>query len=157
MSNWQTRLAAAGAALCLLGGAAGCGKQKAMTIGTVDTVALVQSDPDYQKMAVDYLKERASVQEKTQKLVRTAPQSEATRKTIENLNKELDKKWFEKTQKFLDARFQGIQGAAEAICKEKDIDLVLVDTSNYPTVEYGAVNITQDVELKLQQGGGAKQ
>ncbi len=133
----------------------GCGPTGKLTTGTVNTVALVQSDPDYQKMASDYAKARVELQKKINATIREAggPSnlSQTDLNKFRQMNAELDKKWFSKTQEFLKARFAHISEAAEAVSKDKRIDLVLVDTPGYPTVEYGAVNITQDLELKLQQ------
>ncbi len=157
MALWGTSL---GLAVMLV--ATGCGGKTGgkLTTGTVDSATLVQNDPEYQKTAADYAKARVDLQTKINKEVkdRGGPSSlsQSDLKRFQQMNVDLDKKWGEKTNTFLKKRFDAIQAAAKAVCDDKGIDLVLVDTPGFPTVEYGAVNITQDVELKLQQTSPAK-
>lgn len=143
-----------GLALMLVATGCGGGSGK-LTTGTVDSVSLVQNDPDYQKKANDYTKARVELQTKINKAIKAKGGASAlTQKDMTEFrqwNVDLDKKWGEETDAFLKKRFDRIVAASKAVSQDKGIDLVLVDTPGFPTVEYGAVNITQDVELKLQQ------
>lgn len=147
---WGTALA-----LGLMLTATGCVGSGKLVTGTVDSVSLVQNDPEYQKQAADYAKERVKLQTQINKILRErngpGNLTQADLTDFKKKNAELDKKWGEKTDAFLKKRFDAIVAASKQVSDDKGIDLVLVDTPGYPTVEYGAVNITQDVELKLQQ------
>lgn len=143
-------------AVMMLAVVTGCGGGSGkLTTATVDSVSLVQNDPDYQKKASDYAKARVELQTKINKAIKDRGGASAlTQKDMTEFrewNVKLDKKWGDETDAFLKKRFDRIVAASKAVCEDKGIDLVLVDTPGFPTVEYGAVNITQDVELKLQQ------
>lgn len=136
--------------------ATGCGGATGtLKTGTVDTTMLVQTDPSYQEMAAAYAKERVKLETEINKRVKQvggpSNLSQADVNKFREKNAELNKVWAKKTDDFLKARFDRIKDATAAVCQDKGIDLVLVDSEGVPTVEYGAVKITQDVELKLQQ------
>ncbi|MCA9797339.1 MAG: OmpH family outer membrane protein [Candidatus Eremiobacteraeota bacterium] len=134
---------------------AGCQPaQTKITVGKIDTATLLQSDPEYQDLATKYLREQTEVKRDFLESLRKA-QSDSQKTTAKNkygeAQKALDKKWSDKTREFLETRHSAIRGSVEEIAKAKNIDMVLIDSKMYPTVEWGAIDITQDVQLKLTQ------
>lgn len=133
------------------------GKPTKLVAGRVDTAVILQSDPDYMTMAQDYLREQTDLRAKTAKKAESLKGDQAgmqeLQKTYMTSQKELDKKWNGKTQEFLTTRNTKMQSIVQGICKDKGIDIVLIDSKQYATVEFGAVDITQDVLLKTQGGG----
>ncbi len=162
MKKW-IGLVAAATLMCGCGnGATGTsvssgGKPTKLVAGRVDTAVILQSDPDYMTMASDYLREqtdlRANTAKKAEKLNGDQLGLQDLQKTYVTSQKELDKKWMGKTQEFLATRHAKMQSIVQEICKDKGIDIVLIDSKQYATVEFGAVDITQDVLLKTQGGG----
>lgn len=132
-------------------------KQGKINIGTVDTAVLVQDDPRYQEMSVLYVKENTALKEEFFTKLKAAAENkdkeklDALRKDISARQKELDAKWLKKTQEFLASRHEAIKGQAEEIAKRKNIDMVIIDSSEYPTVEWGGVDMTPDMKLALSQ------
>ncbi len=134
----------------------GCDPQqsKKMAVGRVDTAILLQDDPEYQSLSIEYLKEQTDVRQKFVEKMKAAssPQAkEEAQNVYEVSQRELDGRWLEKTQAFLQERHTVIQDTAEAIAKRKSIDMVIVDSSMYPTTEWGGVDITPDLQLEMNQ------
>ncbi len=132
----------------------GCETGQKITVARIDTAELLQADPEYQGMATDYLKAQTDVKrefiEGLQK-AKSAAQKDVARESYRESQQNLDKQWSEKTRDFLETRHSAIKDSVAEICEAKTIDLVLIDSKYYPTVEWGAVDITQDVQLKLAQ------
>ena len=159
-----TRIAAAlGLALLLLGcekgpsaGLMGSDKPPKLVCGKVDTEVILKADPEYQNLSKEYLDEQIAVEARVQKeLLKigndTAAQGELRNKVLQE-QKKLQERWLKKTDEFLQSRHGKMREAVAQLCKEKNIDLVVIDTRLYPSVEYGALDITQDVLMRLGQG-----
>lgn len=147
-------------ALALLSGllAAGCepSDSKAIMVGKVDTAALLQEDPDYQSMSIEYIKQQTDIRRSLVEKMRDAGED---KKKIQALQEEYMKKqeafdaeWKTKTEKFLEKRHDTIRETAASIAKRKKIDLVLIDSQMYPTVEYGGADMTKDMALAMSSG-----
>ena len=163
------RLLLCGALACLV--LAGCEKGGApaapgasaakLVTGRVDTAVVLQADPEYQKNAEAYLKEQVTLRDKYFEQFKSARESgdENKKKQIgaayQDAEQKLNDKWNQKTNDFLKSRHDKLRAAAEAIAKDQKIDLVVVDSAKYPSVEYGATDITSEVLAKLQGGGAA--
>ncbi len=132
-------------------------KQGKINIGTIDTALLVQDDPRYQEMSVAYVKENTALKEEFFTKLKAAAEKKdekklaSLRKDISARQKELDAKWLKKTQEFLTSRHEAIKGQAQEIAKRKNIDMVIIDSEQYPTVEWGGVDMTPDLKLALSQ------
>lgn len=137
---------------------AGCQDAKApkIAVGKVDTAKLLEGDPDYQSMSVSYLREATDIR---QEFVEKLKATDNERAKVEKLQSEFqvrqikfDEAWRLKTEDFLSKRHDSIRGTAEAIAKRKNIDLVLIDSEMYPTVEWGGVDMTKDMSLAMSDG-----
>lgn len=132
----------------------GCETAKStISVGKVDTAVLLQDDPDYQNLSLDYTKEQVSIKrEFTEKLKATNKDKakvDQLRKEYLTTQQSFNEKWQNKTEDFLKARHASIQDVASEIAKRKNIDLIIIDSEQYPTVEYGGVDMTQDLALAL--------
>lgn len=150
--------------LGMVGLLAGCEKAAApaagpnvphLTTGRVDTAVILQADPDYQVNAEAYVKEQLELEGKyfgKFKDARTAG-DEAKKKEISaaynDARAKLDEKWRKKTEDFLKTRHDKLRAATEQVAKDQKIDLVVVDSKEYPSVEFGATDITQEVMLRM--------
>lgn len=161
-----TRIAVAlGLALLLIGcekgpsaGLIGSDSPAKLVCGKVDTEVILKADPEYQNLSKEYLDEQIAMEARIQKeLVQigndTAAQGELRNKALAE-QKKLQERWLKKTDDFLQTRHGKMREAVAQLCKEKNIDLVVIDTRLYPSVEYGAIDITQDVLMRLGQATG---
>lgn len=166
--RWRRALRLLLSALAVGAALASCTSRHAgprLTVGTVDTARVLHTHPRYEEEARQYLKERvASLQQafrdlppgavkldRESGLARLEPQA---RERILQAERDVNRRWMERTQEFLQAGHAAIRRAAEEICREKGIDMVLVDSRFYPTVEYGAVDITDDILSRLSRSKG---
>lgn len=146
--------------LASLLGLTACEPQKdaKLTIGKIDTALLVQDDPRYQELSLAYMKEQGEFREKMFEKMKAAKDDQTqlndVRKEAMEGQKKLDKEWMQKTQDFLQSRHAAIKDKAKAIAERKNIDMVLIDSSEYPTIEWGGVDMTKDMMLDLAQNTG---
>lgn len=151
--NWRT-----GAALVLIACAAlsgGC-QPRALTVGTVDTEQIIRENPKYMEMSVMFSDERSQLFSQIPSNVRSL--SGAERKALqERIAKEAAERSsrFDKLYRETMAQLQkDIQAQAAEVAREKNLDLVVINTMRYPVVLYSAGdNITLDILLKMD---GAK-
>ena len=134
------------------------GKGK-IAIGKVDTAVLLQDDPDYQSLSVDYLREQTDMKKKFVDKMKAAGDDEGKIKTLQQeyvkASEEFNGTWQQKTQNFLKTRHDSIQATAGNIAKQKKIDIVIIDSEMYPTVEWGGVDMTKDMALAMSDGSQA--
>ncbi|CAM9753228.1 unnamed protein product, partial [Phaeothamnion confervicola] len=130
-----------------------------LVVGKVDSAIVLQSDPDYMPMAQQYLREQTELRSKTYKeAMKLKGKTDALQKLQAQFMEEqkaLTSKWQKTTQDFLTTRNSKMRQMVEDICKDKHIDMVLIDSKEYATVEWGAVDITPDVLLKTSGGAAA--
>ncbi len=153
----RNRTASALAALCLTVSLVGCQPPKGdkLTVGKVDTAELLQDDPDYQSLSIDYVKENTALRDKFIEQMKQAPNDDGKKGVqgkYQEAQKTLDAKWMGKTQKFLETRHTEIRDLAKSVAEAKDIDIVIIDSKVYPTTEWGGVEITRDLQLSMSQG-----
>lgn len=130
-----------------------------LVVGKVDTAVLLQDDPDYQSLSIEYMRENTDMRKKYVDKMKAAEGQQSKAKIqseYEGMQKTLDVKWMGKTQGYLESRHSHIRDVAEKISKQKNIDIVVIDSRVYATVEYGGVDITKDMQLALSQEGGIK-
>jgi outer membrane murein-binding lipoprotein Lpp len=138
-----------------LGGTASSGGRSSGTLvaGRVDTATILQSDPEYATLSKDYFTEQLTMKQDFVKAARAAGKNgneqAKLREQFMTRQKALDQKWVGKTKDFLETRHTRLDDAVAAICKDKGIDLVVIDSKLYPSVEYGATDITQDVVTRI--------
>lgn len=150
-------------ALCvvsLAAGLSGCEPSKDQTkivVGKVDTAELLHDDPAYQSLSIEYLKENTDLRSKFVEKMRAAGEDPTGRNSVQSsyqaAQKQLDGKWMNRTQEFLQSRHASIRDSAQKVAETKDIDIVIIDSKSYATTEWGGVDITKDLALSLSQGG----
>lgn len=128
-----------------------------ISVGTVDTATLLQDDAEYQSISISYLKEQTDLRGKYIQMLRDAGDSDDAKakvyKAQQKASVEFNDKWSKTTKDFLESRHSNIAKHAESIAKRKKIDMVIVDSREYTTVEWGGVDMTKDVALLMSQKG----
>ena len=138
-------------------GVGGDSKPKKLVVGTVDTSMVLHADPEYMPMAQQYMRERTEIQAQFMKEARTINKDDpkavqAIKAKYADLERKLAERWRMKTEEFLKVRHGQMRDDVAEICKDKKIDMVLIHSKEIATVEWGAVDITQDVLLKTSGG-----
>jgi hypothetical protein len=135
---------------------AGCdapASRKPLTLvtGLIDTNTIFDSDPEYAALSKQYITERVAMGKNYVKATtgKKADGVAELQMVYNDRQKELDKKWMDKTNDFVKSRRAKLEEATGAICRDKGIDMVIVDSTRYRTVEFGGIDITQDVMAKL--------
>lgn len=127
--------------------------EQRIAVGKVDTAELLKDDPSYQSLSIDYQKSQIDIRkefvEKVQAAGKDKEKMTALRSQYLERQKTFDDQWKQKTEDFLKARQESLQATAEDIAKRKNIDMVVIDSEMYPTVEWGGVDMTKDMALAL--------
>lgn len=124
--------------LCLIG----CGKEKkGPQVGYIDTDKLMEKWEKFRASANDYSKEREELMRRLSR--NTAGPSFQDR--LELMRS--DEKWDKLKAELRDE----IRAAASQVAKEKKLDIILDNGSNSPVIEYGGVEITNDVVKALKK------
>lgn len=117
-----------------------------LIIAKVDTLPILQRDPDYEKYSQEYMTANIKLnQELRKKLQDHAITEQEAMKTQAKFNE----KWMNSTNKFIQSNHTKMREVVGTLCKEKGIDMVLIDSKAYRTVAWGAFDITQDVLMKI--------
>ena len=150
--NWKSFLPLIG--LVMIGcqqpaGPAPGGESKLIT-AKLDTLPILQNDPQYQELAKSYTVENIELSKGIKKLVDEG-KLDNRQASLEYLKQQeaLNKKWMKNTNDFIQTRHSKMREAVKQLCEEKGIDMVLIDSKAYRTVEYGAFDITQDILMKI--------
>ncbi len=141
---------------CCLALLAGCEPSRKLRAARLDTAELLQSDPRYEAFSIEYLKQQTDIRQQLVEAVQKAGSESAKKQVVQKFTdkqKKLNEEWSDKTNSFLADRHEQIRETAKKICEAKDIDIVVIDSKYYPTVEWGAIDITQDVQLQLVESG----
>ena len=133
---------------------AGCNSRKLAT-GTVDSELLLRQDSQYQHFAQEYYNESQALSAQLIKETGGTIKDKATYEKYAKAESELNKKWLGKTREFTERKIAEVQASCKTVSASKNIDIVLLSTDAFPTVEYGAVDITQDILADLAGGGAA--
>lgn len=144
-------MVAAGLLLGLLAG--GCQREApVLTTGSVDTTRILRFDDEYQTLAQEYFKERIVLAGRLTKAVEAEGgeiRNQATYDKFKAAEAELYETWLGRTRKFTESRMVKISAAAESVARKKGLDIVVLDSQEFPTVEYGGVDITADVLAEM--------
>lgn len=123
---------------------------QAIITATVDTLPILQQDPEYQKLAQKYTTDNLELSKQIKKRMDAGELSEAeAAQEYLKRQKALNDKWMKNTNDFIQTRHAKMRAAVKAMAEEKKIDLVLIHSKVYRSVEYGAFDITQDVLMKV--------
>ena len=131
-------------------GSSSPGKPQALVAAKLDTLPILQNDPEYQELASQYTRENIELRKTIDRLVKEGKlaDQQAPGEYLKRQEK-LNSKWMKSTNDFVQTRHTKMRDAVAAICQEKGIDIVVIDSKVYPTVEYGAIDITQEIFTKL--------
>ena len=131
-----------------------------ISVGKVDTAVLLKDDPDYQSLSIDYLKEQTDIRKSFVDRMKEAKNDEKKLQKIQEdyikTQQKFNDKWKQKTVDFIKTRHASIQDTAAEIAVRKNIDMVVIDSQEYPTVEWGGVDMTKDMALAISSNGGAQ-
>jgi Skp family chaperone for outer membrane proteins len=122
----------------------------ALIAATIDTLPILQQDPAYQELAKKYTVQNIELSKRIKGELDQGKLSkdEAGAKFLKEQEK-LNKVWMKNTNDFIQTRHTKMRAAVKEMCEEKEIDMVLIHSKVYPTVVYGAFDITQDVLMKI--------
>jgi len=137
-------------AILLLGGS-GCA-ERTLKVGVVNTERIIRENPKYMELNVILSDERSKIYSQIPSNV--SSMSVAQKKALQE---KLAKDAAERSSKFdklynesMKGLREDIKAQASEVAKDKDIDLVVVNTVNYPVVLYtSGDNITLDILLKM--------
>lgn len=133
-------------------------KTAKISIGKIDTAVLVQDNPEYLELSKAYIDEQTKFRKGLFEKMKAVSKNKEKLKKIQaeglKKQKEIDAKWSKKTADFLAAQHESIRERAKGIAERKNIDIVIIDSKEYPTVEWGGVDMTPDMKLSLSQDKG---
>lgn len=140
------------AALCtVVLGCTAC-QPRSLKVGVVDTERIIRENPKYMELSVILADERKALFSQIPRNVRSM--SGAERKA---LKEKIAKDAMERSSKFdkvyrdrMSKLLEDLKAQAAEVASDKDIDLVVVNTMNYPVVLNNPGNdITLDILLKM--------
>ncbi len=120
-----------------------------MIIARLDTLPILQQDPAYQELAKKYTAENIKLRQSMEKKMAEGSLKGDPREIYLKEQARLNDKWMAQTNDFIQNRHTKMREVVKALCEEKKIDMVLIDSREYHTVAYGAFDITQDVLMKI--------
>lgn len=135
---------------------AGCDSRKLAT-GTIDSELLLRQDSQYQHIAQQYYNERQALSVQLLKETGGTIKDQATYEKYAKLENDLNEKWLSKTREFTECKIAEVQSSCKSVCASKNIDIVLINSDSFPTVEYGAVDITGDILAAMASAEAAGQ
>ncbi|MBS2038693.1 OmpH family outer membrane protein [bacterium] len=115
-------------------------------IAKLDTLPILQKDPEYEKLSQKYMVDNIKQSQEMQKQIQagTLTQQEAMKQQAK-----FNERWMKETNDFIQTRHTKMRDAVKSLCEEKKIDMVLIDSKAYHTIAWGAFDITQDVLMKI--------
>ncbi len=137
-------------AVLLLGGS-GCA-QRTLKVGVVNTERIIRENPKYMELNVILSDERSKVYSQIPDNVSSmsAAQKKALQEKLAKDAAERSSKFDKLYNESMQGLREDIKAQASEVAKDKGIDLVVVNTVNYPVVLYtSGDNITLDILLKM--------
>ena len=142
-------LTVVGAGLLLCG--SGCAKRP-LKVGVVNTERIIRENPKYMELNVILSDERSKIYSQIPSNVNSmsAAQKKALQEKLAKDAAERSSKFDKLYNESMKGLREDIKNQAAEVAKDKDIDLVVVNTVNYPVVLYtSGDNITLDILLKM--------
>lgn len=119
-------------------------------IAKLDTLPILQQDPAYQALAKKYTEENIKLRQSMEKKKAESGMTDAEAGQLYLKEQaKLNAKWMAQTNTFIQGNHTRIREVVKALCEEKKIDMVLIDSKAYHTIAYGGFDITQDVLMKI--------
>lgn len=137
-------------AVLLLGGS-GCA-ERTLKVGVVNTERIIRENPKYMELNVILSDERSKLYSQIPSNVRSmsVAQKKALQEKLAKNAAESSSKFDKLYNESMKGLREDIKNQASEVAKDKGIDLVVVNTVNYPVVLYtNGDNITLDILLKM--------
>ncbi|MBQ7567430.1 hypothetical protein IJT17_01340 [bacterium] len=129
----------------------GC-EQKKLVTASIDTTKLLQNDDEYQRLAQQYFNERIKLASELQQDVKKSGgviKDQSLYNKYAKAEADLNAEWLKKTREFTEKKMVNVRKICDKLHATKGIDLVVLDSDQQPTVEFGAVDVTADVLAEL--------
>lgn len=130
---------------------------KPLKCASVNTTKVLQLDSEYQNLAQEYFNARIKLAGELRQTVEKnggTIQDQATYDKFARAEHELNATWLEITRQYTKKKMDAVASACTKIVSSKGLDIVLLDSDEIPTVEYGAIDITADVMVELSNFAG---
>ena len=127
-------------------------KEKAVIrTGTINSTVVLQEDDKYQELSRQYFAERIKASQEVQRIVKENSNADGVvsdKSVYDKLMKiqnDVESKWQKRTTEYIDAKMKSMEKAAVEVALDKGLDIVLIDSNDVPTVEYGGHDVTANV------------
>lgn len=130
----------------------GCGKPQPLNVGKIDTNQIMMQLPQFKELGEEKTKMEKELERQIGQQAASRPLTEAEKTKY----KDMLKKWETLKRKFFEETFQLLRDATRKVAEEKKYDLVVVDTSFSPVVQYGGTDITPLLLYELKSTPPAK-
>lgn len=133
--------------------AAGCTPKEKVVIrtGTINSTVVLQEDDKYQELSRQYFAERIKASQEVQRIVKENSNADGVvsdKSVYDKLMKiqnDVESKWQKRTADYINAKMKSMEKAASEVALDKDLDIILIDSNDVPTVEYGGHDVTANV------------
>lgn len=133
--------------------AAGCTPKEKVVIrtGTINSTVVLQEDDKYQELSRQYFAERIKASQEVRRIVKENSNADGVvsdKSVYDKLMKiqnDVESKWQKRTADYIDAKMKSMEKAASEVALDKDLDIILIDSNDVPTVEYGGHDVTANV------------
>ncbi|MGE0488509.1 MAG: hypothetical protein AB7S38_04790 [Vulcanimicrobiota bacterium] len=121
-------------------------KDRPLKVGVLDTVRALESQPEVAGFRMEWAQEVGEIYLRLQK-VKTPESYQDLSKNVMKRNEE----WRKEVDQFLNKSVEVVRAQAVEVAKEKDLDIVVLDTSFMNSVQYyNGEDITLDVIVKMK-------
>lgn len=122
-------------------------KDRPLKVGVLDTVRALESQPEVAGFRMDWAQEVGEIYLQLQR-VKTKQNYEDLSKNVMKRNEE----WRKEVDEFLNKSVEVVRAQAVEVAKEKDLDIVVLDTNFMNSVQYyNGEDITLDVIVKMKK------
>ncbi len=143
--------------------AVGCAPKEKVIIrtGTINSTVVLQQDDKYQELSRQYFAERIKASQEVQRIVKEnsnvdgVVSDQSVYDKLIKIQNDVESKWQKRTTEYVDAKMKSMEKAAAKVALDKGLDLVLIDSKDVPTVEYGSHDITANVLAAMPGFAGA--
>lgn len=133
--------------------AAGCTPKEKVVIrtGTINSTVVLQEDDKYQELSRQYFAERIKASQEVQRIVKENSNAngvvsdKSVYDKLMKIQNDVESKWQKRTADYIDAKMKSMEKAASEVALDKDLDIILIDSNDVPTVEYGGHDVTANV------------
>ncbi|MGM9992353.1 MAG: hypothetical protein ACI376_05845 [Candidatus Bruticola sp.] len=134
--------------------ASGCNTQNQKAIirtGTINSTVVLQQDDKYQELSRQYFAERVKASQEVQRIVKENSDANGvvSDKSIYDklmkIQNDVESKWQKRTADYIDAKMKSMEEAAQKVAVDSKLDIILIDSDDVPTVEYGGHDVTANV------------